>query len=95
MGAEHAPVDMCLVYHHDFKVVEKSRPCLVIGQDAHMQHIRIGQYNAGGFFNIRSVPLWSVTVEGITFPGLDNVRAGKLIQTAQLVLCQRFGGKQV
>ena len=43
VGAEHAPVGVSLVDHHPFEVGEEVAPLLVVRQQAHMDHVGIGE----------------------------------------------------
>ena len=43
MGPEHAPVDVGLVDHHVLQLAKKPAPVLVVGEDAEVEHVRVGE----------------------------------------------------
>ena len=47
MGAEHAAVDVGLVEYDDGEVGKQLRPRLMVGQDAEMQHVGVGEHYVG------------------------------------------------
>ena len=48
IGSEHAPIDVYLVDHDDLEVFEQAHPFGVVGQDAVVEHVRIGHHDMAG-----------------------------------------------
>jgi len=62
MRSENAPVGVHLVDDDEVKVPEKVRPIGVVGQDAGVQHIRVGEDDIGTPADGRAVGLGSIAV---------------------------------
>ena len=62
--AENPAVDMCFVNHHVFQRAQEPRPLLVVGQNADVQHVRVGQDNPGVFADIAPFRRRRIAVEG-------------------------------
>ena len=100
---------MHLVQHDDAQIGEEAGPARMLGQDAGVQHVRIGEDDA-----CRVADLGALSGRGVAIVGgaggqrsrrvyalcsafsLQCVqRADHLMQLGQLILCQRLGGEQV
>ena len=62
MRAEHAPVGMHFINDDEMQVAEEFLPVGVMGQDAGVQHVGIGQDYAGALADGLAVTLGSITV---------------------------------
>ena len=96
MRAENAAVDMGFIHHHISQAAQKARPGLMIGQDAEVQHIRVGKEDPGVLFDLRPLSSAGVSPSKVAqSSALSNVRAELIAQIAQLVLGQGFGGEKI
>jgi len=66
----------------------------MIGQDAEVQHIRIGNYNTSVLFDIKTGVVRGIAVEGIHFIRKYNIGTELSAEIPQLVLGQGFGGNR-
>ena len=88
---EHAPVNVCLVDDHEREVCEEVTPAVVVGKDADVQHVRVGEDEIRALSDRRPLALGSVTV-------VDRVPKGghaQLGQRPRLILCERLGRVQI
>ena len=49
VGSEHSPVGVGFVHDHVFEVAKKLCPAPVVGQNPHVQHVRVGDQYVGVF----------------------------------------------
>jgi hypothetical protein len=94
VGTEDATVHVGLIYHDVPEVGKEPGPQLVVGKDAHVEHVGvrkqdIGRGPDGGPVLGRSIPV----IGGV--PGLAAQVRGQCAQTPHLVLGQGLGGIQV
>jgi hypothetical protein len=82
-----------LVDNHVAQVLEEHRPLGVMGQDAGVQHVRVGQDEVRPGPDRPPRVLGRVAVVG-EHAQLGEA-AGQLLQLGQLVLGQRLGGEEV
>ncbi len=87
--AEDAPVRVDLVEHDILQVAEEVRPRVVVGQDAHMQHVGVGQHDLGVALDQPAAVARRVAVVGVGHEALPGAVVAEL---AQLVLRQGLGG---
>ena len=64
MAAEDPAIGVHLVDHHKTQPIQKARPLRVKGQNAHVQHIGVGQQQARRLANARAVGGGGVAVVG-------------------------------
>jgi len=94
MGTEDAAVDMRLVYYDIPQTREEFLPHAVVGQDAEVHHVGVGEHNLGRPLDSGAFILRCIAVEGgVVQP--DFLLDGQFSQAAQLVLGQRLGGEKV
>ena len=89
--AEHAPVGVRLVHHHVAQVGDGVRPARVAGQDADVQHVRVGQDQVRPSSRLAPLPGRRVAV----VDGRPRAGCMQLSEGASLVLRQRLGRVQV
>ena len=86
---KHAPVHVRLVQHHVLQPPDGPVPGVVIGQDAEMEHVRVGHHDVGASPDGRSVLAGRVAVEDrVSEPAPVRHELGQLLL---LVLRQRLG----
>ena len=95
MGAKNAAVHMRFIDHHKPEAAEQARPGLMVGQDADVQHIRVGNEDARPFFDLGTRSQRGVPVKSVAFFRKDDLGTKLLTESAQLVLGQGFSGKEV
>gem|GEM_PF-4072264 len=86
-----APVGVHFVHHHVAQTLKEGVPGLVVRQDPLVQHVRVGQDHLGvaagaGAFIARGIAVVKRHRDG----GIGH----QLVQAAQLVLGQGFGGEE-
>ena len=91
--AEDPPVDVSLVQHHVAQVSEQLGPALVVGQNAQVEHIRVGQHHLRPLLDLPPSVGRGITVEDIGTH--RNLVATHLSEAAQLVLRQGLRRSQV
>ena len=94
---EHAPVGVRLVDDHVLQVAEELGPQRVVGQDAGVEHVGVGQQDARLLADAVAGALRRVAVVG-GGQRVDDARPRRLderLPLAQLVLRQRLGGVEV
>ena len=80
MGAEHAPIGVHLVDDHIFEIFEKLRPFGVMGQNALVQHVGIGNHDVTVHTHrLAGVPR-RVAIEGVS----SNTQFASLIELQNL-----------
>ncbi len=94
MAAEDAAIGMQLVEHDVTQIFKQPSPARVVGKDAGVQHVRIGENDVAFFANGFASVAGSVAIIGehaktILEPLIQVVKFG------ELVLCQGFGGEQI
>ena len=94
VAAEDAAVLVHLVHHHVAQVFEELHPQGVVGQDALVQHVRVGDHDVAAGADGPPRRLGRVAVEG---EGLDvGAQVGdQAVHLQHLVLAQGLGRKQV
>ena len=92
--AEDAAVDVGLVDHDEAQVGEKVGPQGVVGQDAQVQHVGVGEQDARLAAQRVRARLGGVAVVGAKACAFQ-LALGQLLQAAELILGQRLGGKEV
>ena len=93
MGAEHTAEHVRLVYHHVTQIPEQPVPGAVVGEDAHVQHVGVGDDDAGASPDCAPVLAWGVAVVDGVAGAAEPGRQG--LQRLALVLRQRLGGEYV
>ncbi len=91
VAPEHPPVGVGLVDDHVPEVEEEVVPTLVAGKQAQMDHVRVGEKQAGFLPGCIAGGGGSVAVVGSHF----DLFAGQQADAAQLVLGQSLGGVEV
>ena len=86
VGAEHAAVGVRLVHHHPGQVGQEIAPGTVIGQDAHVQHVGVGEDEVGA--RADRAPFLARRVAVVD--GVTQEAAAERGQLAGLVLGQRL-----
>ena len=83
---------MGLIDDDDREVGEQHLPCGMVGQDAHMEHVGVGQHDVGIAADVRARLARGVAVvdRGANALGQPEAR-----QRARLVLGERLGGVEV
>jgi len=89
--AEDAAVHVRLVEHDVPQAVDELGPALVVGQDADVQHVGVGEHDRGAGADLGALVLWRVAVVDRRHHAAQPQRA----QLARLVLRQRLGGVEV
>ena len=94
MAAENTAIGVQFVNHHVLQVLEELHPFCVMGQDAGMQHVRIGNDHVPLSPYRPSRILRRVAIVG---EGLDILATQlyELIELFHLVLCQSLGRKEI
>ena len=90
VGAEDAAVRVGLVDDDGVQALQEGGPALVVGQDAGVQHVRVGEEHVGRSADARALVVGGVAV--VDREGRRGPRRGKLAEGGELVLRQRFGG---
>ena len=103
LRAEDPAIGVRLVDHHEAQVAEKAAPQRVVGQDADVQHVGVGEDDLAVLAQPAAAGLGRVAVVRAdrdrqrrcpaAGPALD--RAAELLERPQLVLRQRLGGIQI
>jgi hypothetical protein len=93
MRAEHAPVGVQLVDDDVAEVLEEHRPLRVMGQDAGVQHVGIGQHHVGARAHRPPRVLRRVAVVR-EHPQLGQL-LGELLQLRELVLRERLRREEI
>ncbi len=88
VGAEDAPQGVHLVHHHVLQPMEEVGPGGVVGEDAHVEHVGVGEHHVGALPDAGSFVVGGVTVVG----GDRHLGDAQLAEAAGLVLGQRLGG---
>ncbi len=89
--AEHAAVDMRLVDHDPGEVGEHIAPGAVVGQDAHVQHVRIREHEVRALADLAALlPRRVAVVDRVA-----EVAPAEAGERAGLVLCERLGRIEV
>src|SRR6185369_17956170 len=94
MASEYAAIRVQFVDHDVAEVFEQPHPFCMVRQDPGMQHVGICQDDVSALANCPSSVAWSVTVIGENSKSVVEY-AREVLQFSQLVLRQRFGGKQI
>ena len=94
VAAEDAPVGVQLVDDDVAEVGEQLHPAGVMGQHPGVQHVRVGDHDVAGLTNRLASADRCVAVIGVGLE-VDLHLADEAVQLGQLVLGQRFGGKQI
>ncbi len=92
MGAEDASVDVGLVDHDDREVREQLRPGPVVGQDADVEHVGVGEHDVGFAADLGARLLGRIAVID---RGPDTLRQPEAGQRPRLILGQRLGRIEV
>ena len=92
VGAEDAAVRVGLVDDDGVQALQEGGPALVVGQDAGVQHVRVGEEHVG-----RAADAGALVVGGVAVVDRESGRGsrspgGKLAEGGELVLRQRLGG---
>ncbi len=90
--AEHAAIDVRLVDHHHREVGEQLGPGGVVGEDADVQHVGVGEHHVRLAADVRARLAWGVAVVD---RGPHALGQPERVQRARLVLGQRLGRVQV
>ena len=88
---EHPAVDVRLVHHDPGEVGQQVAPASVVGQHAHVQHVRVGEDQVGAPPDRAALLARRVAVVD---RGPQRTQA-QAVQRARLVLGQRLGGIEV
>ena len=91
MGAEHPAQGVGLVHDHVGEPAEEGRPALVAGEDAAVEHVRVGQDQVGAAPDHRPVGGRGVAVVGRR----PDPGEGEGADGAELVAGQGLGGGEV
>ena len=91
VGAEHAAQGVGLVDDHVGEPAEEGRPALVAGEDAAVEHVRVGQHQVGAAPDHRAVGGRGVAVVGRR----PDPGQGEGADGAELVAGQGLGGGEV
>jgi hypothetical protein len=91
MGAEHPAQGVGLVHDHVGEPAQERRPALVAGEDAAVEHVRVGQHQVGAAPDHRPVGGRGVAVVGRR----PDPGQGEGADGAQLVAGQGLGGGEV
>src|SRR5680860_378411 len=91
MAAKDAPVGVGFIHDHPTQVEEEIPPRLMVGKDAHMEHVWIGEQDPAAVTGQAPGFRGSVTV----IDGRPDLIPGERLQVTYLVLGQGFGGIQV
>ena len=94
LGAEHAAVGVQLVDDHVLQRREEAPPPRVVGQDAGVQHVGIGEHDVARLPDLCAPPRRGVAVVGVG-ADLDRESGGEGAELGQLILRQGLGGEQV
>ena len=94
VGAEHAAVGMDLVDDDILQVLEQLDPLGVVGQDAGMQHVRVGDDDVTRLPHGLTGSAGGITVVGVGFDIYAHF-LDQLVQLADLVGGEGFGREQV
>ncbi len=89
---EHAPVRVHLVHDHVFEVGEKRAPSGVVGQNADVQHVGVGQNDVRALFDVAALLRGRVAV---VRGKADGGEQAEVVEFAQLILRKGFGGEQI
>ena len=93
MGAVDPAVAVHLVHHHVAQVLEQLHPLGVVGQDALVEHVGVGDHDVGAGADGLAGVLRGVAVVGegadVGPQGLDGG-----VELGELVLGQRLRGKR-
>ena len=90
MGAEHAPEHMQLVDDDVAQAHPEVAPSAVVGEEAAVHHLRVGEDHVRVAADPRALIGWGVAVVG----GGHQARHREVGEAAELVLGQRLGGEQ-
>ena len=91
MGAEHPAQGVGLVHDHVGEPAQEGRPALVAGEDAAVEHVRVGQHQVGAAADHRPVGRGGVAVVG----GRPDPGERERADGAELVAGQGLGGGEV
>ena len=91
VGPEHAPVGVGLVDDHPPEAGEEVAPALVVGQDAHVEHVGVGEDQVRATPDLRAVVARGVAV----VDRVAKLRQAERRQLPRLVLGERLGRVQV
>ncbi len=89
MTAEHAPQGVELVDDDVAQAHQERGPALVVREDAHVQHLGVGQHDVG----VRADPRPFVGRRVAVVGRGDEVGHQPLAEAAELVLRERLGGE--
>ena len=90
-----APVDVQLVDDHVAQATEERGPAHMVGQDAHVQHVRIGDDETAPVAQRAADVAGSIAVVG---PGIQRATpkpSGKALELGDLILREGLGREQV
>ena len=91
VGAEHAPVGVGLVHDHPAQAGEEVAPALVVGQDADVEHVGVGEDQVRATPDLRPVLARRVAV----VDRVAQLRQPERGQLPRLVLGERLGRVEV
>ena len=98
MAAEHTAIRVQLVDDHEPEILEQLRPARMVRQHAGVQHVGVAEHHVRTRADRTARILGCVAVvreDADLHTGRAVDVLAELVQLGELVLCQRFGRKQV
>ena len=92
--AEDAAIGVHLIQHHPAQAGEESGPVGVVGENAHVEHVGVGEHDASVASDLSSDPRGGIAVVGVG-PDLRACSVQPAIQLIQLIVGQSLGGEEV